>query len=472
MPDPMRILFVANGLPPGEKAGVQIYTAGLARRLGARHEVVVYAPAYDRDVPEFTEYEEDHGTFRAHRIVNHFSNHDLEKELYHPEIDVRFERFLRAWRPDVVHVQSLLNLSASLLARARETSAPVVLHLHDYWFVCPLYLFLQRDLRRCTFEPGAMLEKCVRCDVATAYLNRLEAPHPYGPGVLRGMVTPEAWATLEAIYEGDASAVFGAWTEPGLADFRRRRARLMAYMQRQLARADVAIAPSRHMEDVFARAGVPAERLLHLPYGIDHGRLGDVRHERKDRLRVTFLGTLTKQKGPHVLLQAFAGLPRGRARLRLYGWTGDERYAAWLRELAAGPDIEWMGPAEREDLPGIHAETDVLVVPSIWVENCPIVIREAHAARTPVVASRTGAFPEFVEEGRSGLLFETGDAADLRRVLGRLLEEPDLLESLRRGIPPVRTIDEEVSFLEDLYERLQRGQPPRGPRGDGPPEPR
>jgi hypothetical protein len=54
----------------------------------------------------------------------------------------------------------------------------------------------------------------------------------------------------------------------------------------------------------------------------------------------------------------------------------------------------------------------------------------------------------------NGLLFERGDVTDLSRQLKRIVLEPGLLERLRKGIPSVKTIEEEVSELEAIYHEL------------------
>jgi len=79
------------------------------------------------------------------------------------------------------------------------------------------------------------------------------------------------------------------------------------------------------------------------------------------------------------------------------------------------------------------------------------VIQEAFLAGIPVVASRIGGIPEMVIEGQNGLLFRAGDSEDLSRTLARFLDEPGLLETLRIGIPPVRSIEEDVRFARSLY---------------------
>jgi glycosyltransferase involved in cell wall biosynthesis len=94
---------------------------------------------------------------------------------------------------------------------------------------------------------------------------------------------------------------------------------------------------------------------------------------------------------------------------------------------------------------------DVLVVPSRWYENGPGVIFEAFAAGIPVVATNLGGMSEFVRHERDGLLFGMEDPGDLARQLRRLVEEPGLLERLRAGIEPVKTVQENVDELEALY---------------------
>lgn len=56
----------------------------------------------------------------------------------------------------------------------------------------------------------------------------------------------------------------------------------------------------------------------------------------------------------------------------------------------------------------VLAETDILAVPSLWYENSPVVIQEAHAAGVPVIASRLGLLTEKVRDGVDGVLVTAG----------------------------------------------------------------
>ena len=161
-------------------------------------------------------------------------------------------------------------------------------------------------------------------------------------------------------------------------------------------------------------------------------------------------------KAPHVLLEAVAGLPPDRVSVTIAGdlapYHGDDSYAGIVRPMLQRSGVEWLGGVAHERVPALLASIDVLVVPSIWIENSPFVIKEAFAAGLPVVASNLGGMAELVQDGRNGLLFTAGDSADLRRVITRLLDEPGLLATLREGIPRVKTIDEDAAWTQAIYE--------------------
>jgi glycosyltransferase involved in cell wall biosynthesis len=103
----------------------------------------------------------------------------------------------------------------------------------------------------------------------------------------------------------------------------------------------------------------------------------------------------------------------------------------------------------------VLAGAGVAVVSSIWCENNPLVIQEAFTAQVPVIVSDLRGISEFVKDGAYGLLFECGNASDLARQMRKIIDDPSLRDRLRAGIPPVKTIQEEVGQLVALYDELQ-----------------
>ena len=135
-------------------------------------------------------------------------------------------------------------------------------------------------------------------------------------------------------------------------------------------------------------------------------------------------------------------------------WRPGATYAEQLREAAADLSVHWGGVYDRAELQSILAAHDVLVLPVIWEETYSVVIREALQAGLPVIAARRGALPEIIEDGRNGLLFEPENAADLRRCLRRLLDEPGLLARLEPDRFVWRDADAYAQDVERMYAQV------------------
>jgi glycosyltransferase involved in cell wall biosynthesis len=227
-------------------------------------------------------------------------------------------------------------------------------------------------------------------------------------------------------------------------------------VKRAALRADQLLAPSQFLIDQYVAAGYPRSRFTYIENGIPTEAIRQVPRRSADgRLRVTYLGSLAWQKGVHVLIKAFNGLPTGIARLRIWGDpTVFADYGDYLDRLLFHPDARLMGRIPNERVGEVLADSDVVVVPSLWYENSPLVIQEARAAGVPVVASGHGALAEKVRHEVDGLLFAPGDMLDLRQTLWRLVEEPELLARLRQGVPPPVSVAEHAAHLEAIYGRL------------------
>jgi glycosyltransferase involved in cell wall biosynthesis len=112
------------------------------------------------------------------------------------------------------------------------------------------------------------------------------------------------------------------------------------------------------------------------------------------------------------------------------------------------------GPIPNDQIGCVLANTDIIVVPSLWYENSPVVIQEARAMGIPIIASAHGALCEKVRDGVDGLLVPPGDVAAWRTAIQRLLDEPDLLPRLRAGVRPPMTMEEHVGRLEEIYSKV------------------
>jgi glycosyltransferase involved in cell wall biosynthesis len=219
-----------------------------------------------------------------------------------------------------------------------------------------------------------------------------------------------------------------------------------------LPNIDQFLAPSRTVLDRMVSFGLPARRIRHVPLGVDLDVVAAPRR-RGGAPVFGFIGTLAPHKGVHVLIEAMKYL-KGHGRLLVFG-RGDyyPRYAATLQTLAQRLPVEFKGSVPRQEIGRAFAQIDVLVMPSVWLENYPIVIQEARAARVPVIASDIGGMREAVRDGVDGLLFRAGDAAALARKMAALLREPERIEELAAAAEAPATLADHVDAIE---ERLAR----------------
>jgi glycosyltransferase involved in cell wall biosynthesis len=151
--------------------------------------------------------------------------------------------------------------------------------------------------------------------------------------------------------------------------------------------------------------------------------------------RIGVIGRISPEKGQADFLRAAAILhnvaPPCRFLIRgapLFSSPAAMRYCMALEALAADLPVEFAGWTE--DVEGVLAALDLLVVPSAPVDATPRVILEAFAAGVPVLAFASGGIPEIVEHGVTGFLVEKRTPKVLAYAIRALLREPEHLREV------------------------------------------
>jgi glycosyltransferase involved in cell wall biosynthesis len=162
----MRILHVLHDFLPNHVAGVEVYTDHLARRQAREHAVALLFSEVVPGAPDFSLRRGWREGVRTYELVNNHRQRRFEETYRSPAIDRRVREVLDEFRPDVVHVQHLLNLSIDLVPELRRRGLPVVMTLHDHWLACANGgQRFHRELGRCDVLDAG---RCARC---TAHLN-------------------------------------------------------------------------------------------------------------------------------------------------------------------------------------------------------------------------------------------------------------------------------------------------------------
>lgn len=445
----MRVLLAAHQFFPEHRAGTETLTLGLARALAERgHDTAVFAakrstPASDLEPGETEDYEFE--GVPVHRVgrPRESASRSYRLNYDNPLMARRFSEYLRQTRPDVVHFTHLQGLSAGVIPAVKELGIPAVYTATDFWTICPVVDLLRHDGALCTGPDDAHCPRCVASrqpgSKAVSAVQSTPGPVLLAAAAVSRTPLSRALPPLEQIRDLSERP---------------------AHVRDLVNSLDLILAPTRLMRELLIRNGVRDDLIRDSSYGIDTSHLDASRRGGGSHTRFGFIGTLGPHKGPDLLIEAFRKLPNDvSASLTIHGEPrGFEEFYGRLKRMAGGDDrVLFAGPFAPGRLGEVLAELDVLVVPSRWYENAPLVVYSAFAAGLPVVATDVGGLSEVVEDGESGLLFPLEDAEGLSRCLRRLAEEPGLLARLRDGVPPVKSLAESAEELESLYNDLVEG---------------
>lgn len=421
----MRILQVVHQFFPDCHSGTEQYCLAHAREAQRRGDDVAVLSLHwdhDRDWPPVRLFEQPYEGLRVLRL-NHWRRlnpNDVLRDHENLHLEGWFRRVLEQELPDVVHFFHLRQLGSNLIAVAKGLGVRTVVHLMDFWFLCPRFTLLRRDGSLCSGPPqgGA---GCVPC----------AHPELQGQQPMLGSasVTDDPPARLRALLD-----------------------RLPQQLH-NLAAADHVVAPSRFLADLFVRNGFPAGRIAVIPYGLEAGRItGSPPQRPRQPLRLAFCGVLSPWKAPHLAIAAVRATASD-VRLTVHGRLDEPLFADYIaglrRDAEGDPRIQFADAYDASTVTQVFADMDALVVPSTWYENTPFVVLEAFAAGVPVLAADLGGLAEIVVHESNGLLFQAGDVAALRAAIDRLAGEPGLYARLQPTSPPSIAADHDR--LERLY---------------------
>ncbi|MCU1240399.1 MAG: hypothetical protein JWO71_1125 [Candidatus Acidoferrum typicum] len=200
----------------------------------------------------------------------------------------------------------------------------------------------------------------------------------------------------------------------------------------QLRFFDRVCAVSESVRHRLLRSLVPDRKITVVRNGIDCERFRDGRSvlrndlSSKDGLLVGYVGRLAPEKDLHSLLRAAKAILNTLPSISfvLCG-EGPERRSLEALALQLGIENSVFFLGQRSDTPDLYSSFDVVVLPSL-TEGMPLAVLEAMAAKKAVVASRVGAIPKILEDGKSGLLVEPGNTKELESALLRLLRNREM----------------------------------------------
>lgn len=382
----------APNAPPAQRSPTQPTPGSRPSPATRPLTILLIHNFYQHPGGEDSVFETEGGVLEAHghRVLRYTLHNDAVEGIGRAALAARtvwsresyaaVEALVRDEGVDVAHVHNTMPLaSPSVYVAARRAGAAVVQTLHNYRMVCP-GAFLMRD--------GALCHDCVGRAVAL-------------PAVQHGC------------YRGSraASAVLA-----GTMALHRAAGTYRHFVDRY-------IALSQFARDLFVEGGLPADRISVKPNALtEDPPLGPGGGP------VLFAGRLSDEKGIGVFLEAWATDPT----LPPLDIAGDGPLASQVEAAAAAdPRIRWLGWQDGASMQRLVQHASLLIAPSTWYEGWPLVVVEAMASGTPVVATNHGAFREVVVDGVTGRLVPNKDAAALAAAVLDLTASPAALHAMR-----------------------------------------
>lgn len=429
----LRILKIIHGYPPLFNAGSEVYSRTLCHGLvDASHQVAVFTRFEDPFIPDYELLETTDPTKPS--ITLYQINMARDRDRYrHDSVDQQLKNVITRFQPDIVHIGHLNHLSTSVVEIIKEFSLPIVFTLHDYWLMCPRGQFLQTGLgqpelwRLCDDQED---NKCaIMCYSRYFSGDSAELKHDH-----------QYWVN---------------WIH-----------QRMERVKKITSNVDVFIAPSKHLKNRFINEfGLPEEKMVYLDYGFDLQRFKNRNRSSESEFVVGYIGTHIPAKGIDYLLNAF-NLVKGKVKLRIWGRSIPQNTSS-LHGIAEKINdtqdkfIEWLPEYQNEEIvEEVFNHVDAIVVPSIWDENSPLVIKESQQVRVPVITANHGGMQEYIAHEVNGLLFEHRNFHDLAKQMQKFVENPIWAKKLgNRGYlysksGDIPSIEGHVIKIVNLYEKV------------------
>ncbi len=316
---------------------------------------------------------------------------------------------IRDFAPDIVHVHNYFPLlSPSIYDACVEAGVPVVQMLHNYRLICPGGQ-LTRNAAPC--------EMCIHGAYHWGVIHKCYRDSFLGSFVVARMLWTHARRNT--------------WAE-----------KVTCY-----------ITPSHFMKAKFIDVGLPADKIHVKPNFVPENPNLPPLDMNAPRRSGLFAARWSREKGVHLVLQAWEGLDYP---LRI---MGDGPLAAMVREKAP-PGATLIGWRPMEVLIDELRRAEFLMMPSTWYEGFPVMLALSLANGLPIIASRLGAMEEVVQDGKTGLLFTPGDAADLREKVTWAFEHPEQMREMGRNaradFDQKYSADANYAILMDIYETAIR----------------
>ena len=400
----MKILMINKFLHPNGGSETYIFKLG-AYLQSMGHEVQYFGMEHEgrcvgNRVNAYTSDMDFHGGSKLSKLTYPL------KTIYSSEARKKLRLVLEDFQPEVCHLNNFnYQLTPSTLleiAKWKKEGHPcrVIFTAHDYQLVCPNHMCNNPNT-------GENCEKCLGGHFGNCTKGKC----------IHGSLAKSAVGTLEAML----------WNGCGV-----------------YKNIDVMICCSEFLKTKMDCNPLFAGKTLALHNFVDKVE----RKETEKQDYVLYFGRFSREKGIDTLLKVCKALPDIPF---VFAGTGPLE-----GKIAGVPNIKNVGFQRGQALENLIRQARFSVYPSQWYENCPFSVMESQLYGTPVLGADIGGIPELIEVGKTGELFESGNAAQLEEKIRTLWEDRELTDRYSENCAHLR-FDDVAAYTEKLL-KLYRGE--------------
>lgn len=391
----MKILMVNKFLYP--RGGCETYMLQLAEELKAKGHEVEYFGMYDEkntvgnSLGLYTTNMDFHSKGIA-RFLYPF------KIIYSTEARRKLGKVLDHFKPDVVHMNNInFQLTPSVIYAVKKRNIPLVQTVHDYQMICPNHLL---------YSFGEV-KPCERC-IGGSKFNCVKHSCIHGSKVksLIGAIEAKLYESLKTYQKVDLYICPSYFLEKKL-----------------LAASELYRGKTLTVHNFIEKKPLPEKVTPEKPY-------------------VAFAARLSKEKGVTLLCEAAKLLPDYSFLVAGSGPDGE-----CLKDI---PNITMKGFLSGDELISLMANAKVMLLPSVWYENCPLSILETHSFGVPVITMNSGGMAELVEDGKTGALINEPTPEAVAAAIRRCFEDEEYYSILQKNCETMRDKIIGVSEYSDI----------------------
>ena len=455
----MKILLPVHVFFPKHFYGTETYTLELAqalKKMGHDPIILTALPLWEEGGTDKFYFTYEYEGLDVHCLDFNLNPHTSFKQIYYrPELYSVYDEILNKIKPDIVHVTHIINHTATLLEVLRDKKIPTVATLTDFFGICFNAKLDKEDGSLCR-GPNEKSTNCLQC-----YLQKVDIfPRQQVLNkkfMKSGFITYLASRALPYL-------VKASWgNKDYIADQIRGVTERVDLLRRLYDTYRYMIAPTDFLYEAYMTNRFYPKRLKKINFGVNLELVKGYQTPRKITnllIRFGFIGQISAHKGVDLLINAYLRIKSDNISLSIYGSPDqDSSYMDKLLRLSSrGNHIEFKGTFPREELGARLSEMDVLVIPSRWYENSPLVLLYALATRTPVIVTDVKGMSEFVKDGFNGYTFNKNSVEHLATIMQKIVDDPSSIERLSQNAVYTKDVSDHAEEVFKLYKAALGGQ--------------